>query len=63
MSAAEVRVKRESNPAEDDMYMDIVQKLVAKILLFSVLCMLGKNVSRQQFEIFFLFFLENRIRH
>ena len=25
------------------------------------LCMLGKNFSRQHFEIFFLFFLENRI--
>ena len=25
--------------------------------------MLGKNFSRQQFEIFFLFFLENRIWH
>ena len=26
-----------------------------------MLCMLGKNFSRQQFEIFFLFFPENRL--
>ena len=27
------------------------------------LCMLGKNFSRRHFEIFFLFFLENRTCH
>ena len=27
------------------------------------LCMLGKNFSRRHFETFFLFFLENGIRH
>ena len=27
------------------------------------LCMLGKKISRRHFEVFFLFFLENRISH
>ena len=44
----------------EQVYSEVKKRLVS---LFLSLCMLGKNFSRQHFEIFFLFLPENRIWH
>ena len=67
-SMLSIRTDMVSNIAVIDLWNELVETIEANKTLVErqrmlTLCMLGKNFSRQHFELYFLFFLENRIWH